>query len=58
MGLNKSNEPIAVKDQVSIEDIYIELEAIFSDYESDYDRRLNTYKVLNEMLPKWEGNKL
>ena len=54
MGLNKSNEP---KDQVSVEDIYIEIEAIFSDNESDYDRRLKTYKVLNEMLPKWEGNK-
>ena len=55
MGLNKSKEP---KDQVSVEDIYIEIEAIFMDCESDYDKRLKTYKVLNEMLPKWEGNKL
>ena len=55
MGLNKSKEP---KDQVSVEDIYIKLEAIFSDNKSDYNRRLEAYKMLNEMLPKWEGNKL
>ena len=55
MALNKSNELDAIKDQVSVEDIYIKLEAIF-DIESDYDRRLEAYKMLNEMLPKWEGN--
>lgn len=51
------NEHVAVKDQISVEDIYIKLEAIFSDIESDYYRRLETYKMLNKMLPKWEGNK-
>ena len=54
MALNKSKKTTAVKDQISIEDIYIKLEAIF-DIESDYNRRLETYKMLNEMLPKWEG---
>ena len=55
MALNKSKKTTAVKDQISIEDIYIKLEAIF-DIESDYNRRVETYKMLNEMLPKWEGN--
>lgn len=42
---------------MTVEDIYIELEPIFDETESGYDRRLAAYKKLNELLPKWEGNK-
>ena len=40
---------------ITIEDIYIELEPIFDENESGYNRRLLAYKKLNELLPKWEG---
>jgi len=43
---------------VTIEDIYIKIESIFDDNEDDYERRLATYIMLNELLPKWEGNKV
>jgi len=42
--------------KITVEDIYIKLESIFDDNEDDYERRLATYKMLNELLPKWEGN--
>ena len=41
---------------ITIEDIYIELEPIFDENESGYNRRLLAYKKLNELLPKWEGS--
>jgi len=40
---------------ITVDDIYIELESIFDNFESGYNRRIAVYKKLNELLPNWEG---
>ena len=42
---------------VTVEDIYIELEAIFDNTDLGLERRISVYSKLNELLPKWEGYK-